>query len=143
MKRRLLDILRCPRCHGTFRAEAFAETPLRDAPADPAYASEIEEGALACAACGARFPIIAGVPRLIGPALLARIARRYPDFFARHPELAPAATPADDPIADTHGIFTRQRLQLRAPGPEVPRPKPATLPRNRGHALPLQAHERN
>ncbi|HEX9289391.1 MAG TPA: Trm112 family protein, partial [Anaeromyxobacteraceae bacterium] len=69
MKRRLLDLLRCPRCHGTFYLEAFAEVPLRDAPADPAYASEIEEGALACVGCGARFPIIAGVPRLIGPAL--------------------------------------------------------------------------
>src|SRR3989442_143595 len=83
MKRRLLDLLRCPRCHGAFHLEAFAEAPLRDAPADPAYASEIEEGALACAGCGARFPIIAGVPRLIGPALLPPTARRYPDFVAR------------------------------------------------------------
>jgi len=142
MKRRLLDLLRCPRCHDTFRVEAFAETPLRDAPADPAYASEIEEGALACAGCGARFPIIAGVPRLIGPALLARIARRYPAFFARHPELAPPAAPADDPLADTLESFTRQRLDLRPPGPEFARQWRAHLRRNLGGALTVEALSR-
>ena len=142
MKRRLLDLLRCPRCHGAFHLEAFAEVPLRDAPADPAYASEIEEGALACAGCGARFPIIAGVPRLIGPALLARIARRYPDFFARHPELAPPAAPADDPLADTLESFTRQRLDLRPPGPEFARQWRAHLRRNLGGALTVEALNR-
>jgi SAM-dependent methyltransferase len=142
MKRRLLDLLRCPRCHDAFRVEAFAEAPLRDAPADPAYASEIEEGALACAGCGARFPIIAGVPRLIGPALLARIARRYPDFFARHPELAPPAAPADDPLADTLESFTRQRLDLRPPGPEFARQWRAHLRRNLGGALTVEALSR-
>jgi len=142
MKRRLLDLLRCPRCHGAFHLEAFAEVPLRDAPADPAYASEIEEGALACAGCGARFPIIAGVPRLIGPALLARIARRYPDFFARHPELAPPAAPADDPLADTLESFTRQRLDLRPPGPEFARQWRAHLRRNLGGALTVEALSR-
>ena len=142
MKRRLLDLLCCPHCHGAFRVEAFAEVPLRDAPADPAYASEIEEGALACAGCGARFPIIAGVPRLIGPALLAQIARRYPDFFARHPELAPPAAPADDPLADTLESFTRQRLDLRPPGPEFARQWRAHLRRNLGGALTVEALSR-
>src|SRR3989442_4368863 len=139
MKRRLLDLLRCPRCHGAFHLEAFAEAPLRDAPADPACGSEIEEGALACAGCGARFPIIAGVPRLIGPALLARVARRYPDFFTRHPELAPPGAPADDPLADTLESFTRQRLDLRPPGPEFPRPRRPPLRRNLRGALTSSA----
>jgi len=139
MKRRLLDLLRCPRCQGAFRVEPFAETPLPGAPADPAYASEIEEGALACGGCGTRFPIIAGVPRLIAPALLAQIARRYPGFFARHPELAPPAAPADDPLAETLESFTRQRLELRPPGPEFARQWRAHLGRNLGGALAVEA----
>jgi len=139
MKRRLLDLLRCPRCHGAFGVEPFVETSLPDAPADPAYASEIEEGALACGGCGARFPIIAGVPRLIGPALLAQIARRYPEFFARHPALAPPVAPAADPLAETLESFTRQRLELRPPGPEFARQWRAHLGRNLGAALAVEA----
>jgi len=82
------------------------------------------------------------VPRLIGPALLARIARRYPAFFARHPELAPPAAPADDPLADTLESFTRQRLDLRPPGPEFARQWRAHLRRNLGGALTVEALSR-
>ncbi len=139
MKRRLLDLVRCPRCHGAFGVEAFVEAAAPGDSADPAFATEVEEGALGCTSCGARFPIIGGVPRLIGPALLAQIARRYPEFFARHPDLAPPPPAADDPLADTLESFTRQRLDLRPPGPEFARQWRAHLARNLGRALPLEA----
>ncbi len=139
MKRRLLDLLCCPRCHGAFGVEPFTEVAAPGAPADPGYATEIEEGALTCGACGTRFPIIGGVPRLIGPALLAQIARRYPEFFARHPGLAPSVPAGGDPLADTLESFTRQRLDLRPPGPEFARQWRAHLARNLDGALALDA----
>jgi SAM-dependent methyltransferase len=134
MKPRLLDLVRCPRCHGAFRVESFVDAPVPGAPSE----REIEEGALACVGCGKRFPIIAGVPRLIAPALLAQIGRRYPEFFAHHPELAPPAEPPADPLADTLESFTRQRLDLRPPGPEFARQWRAHLGRNLGAALPVE-----
>ena len=163
MKRRLLDLIVCPGCHGSFDLEVFKEetspgwnadavacarlcawrgTSVNDAvsPADcrRCYARDVIEGALGCGSCGARFPIINGVPRLLQPALLAQVQRRYPDFFARHPEFAVAA-PASDPLADTLESFTRQRLDLRPPGPEFAAQWIDHLRRNLGRATSVES----
>jgi SAM-dependent methyltransferase len=164
VKRRLLDLLLCPNCHGAFALEAFQEeatrgwraesvacvercawrgTPVDDSlSADDCarcYATDVLEGRLDCAGCGARFPIINGVPRLLRPALLARIKLRYPEFFARHPEFLAGVSQAPDPLADTLESFTRQRLDLRPPGPEFAHQWTDNLRRNLGPAASLDS----
>ena len=70
MRQSVLPLLVCLRCQGTLKAEAF-QTEGR----------EIMEGALGCS-CGAQYPIIGGVPRMLpgtsapGPGIrLSRILR--------------------------------------------------------------------
>jgi SAM-dependent methyltransferase len=164
MRRRLLDLLVCPQCHSRFHLESFKEemvggwTPTRVActqvcallgrsanaevsPADCAlcYTFDVVEGALRCQGCGANFPIINGVPRLLRGALLARLQARYPNFFARHPEFLPDSPTARDPLADTLESFTRQRLDLRPPGPDFAHEWAEHLRRNLGGALSLES----
>ena len=168
MRRRLLDLLVCPQCRSRFSLEPFKEemvtgwAPTRvtctltcaflgraaDAGVSPAdcalcYTFDVIEGALRCEGCGANFPIINGVPRLLRGALLARLQPRYPSFFARHPEfLRPTAT-ARDPLADTFESFTRQRLDLRPPGPDFAHEWTEHLCRNLGSALSLEVAQRS
>ena len=164
MRRRLLDLLVCPKCHRRFNLEPFKEEMVRgcaptrvacslscaflgravDAEVSPAdcalcYTFDVVEGALRCEGCGANFPIINGVPRLLRGALLARLQPRYPSFFARHPEFLPATATARDPLADTFESFTRQRLDLRPPGPDFAHEWTEHLRRNLGSALSLES----
>ncbi len=164
MKRRLLDLLVCPTCQGPFALEVFAEErvagyepervacvefcALKDAPVSNAvtvadcarcYTADVIEGALRCRTCGAAFPIIEGVPRLLGATLLVRMVRRYADFFARHPELRPAETNGSNTLADTLESFTRQRLDLQPPGPEFVAQWRDHLRRNLGDAIGVEA----
>src|SRR5262245_7277035 len=163
MKRRLLDLLVCPQCQNPFALEVFAEDTvpgcspgrvactdfcgLRGAPVTDAvtvadctrcYASDVLEGVLRCRPCGAAFPVIEGVPRVLSGALLAKMERRYPEFFARHPELRPAERDGSDALADTLESFTRQRLDLRPPGPEFVNQWRAHLRRNLGPAVSIE-----
>ena len=108
MKRRLLDLLACPVCRGQLELTVFEESrqpvgiavrapacrercslkgvrlvDLQAAPADAectaCYAREIEEGILACSGCGALYPIVAAIPRLVRGA-----EPEYASFFDRH-----------------------------------------------------------
>jgi SAM-dependent methyltransferase len=54
----VLELLVCPTCHGALACEA------RERDGD-----EVLEGQLRCTACGARFPIRGGIPRLLPPDL--------------------------------------------------------------------------
>ena len=56
MKPHLLELLVCPSCRGDLH--------LRDARES---AAEIESGTLACAGCGAQYPILGFVPRFVPP----------------------------------------------------------------------------
>lgn len=106
MKRRLMDMIRCPACGNELRLYVFSERsepgalPI-DAPrcarrcslheqviADErpfkpdcrvCYERDIDEGLLFCAGCRLPFPIQDSVPRLIRNA-----AEEYPEFFARN-----------------------------------------------------------
>lgn len=124
MKKRLLDLIVCPGCRADLTLEAFTE-----------QGEEVVEGALACARCAATFPVVEGVPRLLAPALLGRMRHRYPAFFARHPGFLPAGTAGDETLADTLESFTRQRLDLKPPGPAVASQWQANLARNLGGAI--------
>ena len=76
----LLDDLVCPLCSGSLAL-------------DGAPARQIEDGALTCTQCGARWKIRAGVPRLVPPDLSAVEARtsssfgwQWKHFSEMHPE---------------------------------------------------------
>jgi len=43
---------------------------------------EILEGKLTCGACGATYPIVNGVPRVLPADLRAALSEHYPEFFA-------------------------------------------------------------
>ncbi len=81
MKRRLLDLLACPECHGTL-------APTRALP----EAGDIVEGELACSRCSARYPVRRGVPRLLPKALAdeaVATAQRFGYEWTRFSEIRP------------------------------------------------------
>jgi SAM-dependent methyltransferase/uncharacterized protein YbaR (Trm112 family) len=108
MKRRLIELLRCPTCKGEVELRIFREDnrPVAIAPSAPAcrqtcellgirldhglrvpgpeeclacYGREIEEGALICRSCGSLYPIVDAVPRMVRDA-----EQQYGHFFDRH-----------------------------------------------------------
>src|SRR5206468_11770649 len=84
MKPRLLHLLRCPICVAPLDVETFAS---RD--------DEIVEGALRCRKCGAAYPIINHIPRMLPDDLAGEMRALNRDFFARHPGLLPRAGATD------------------------------------------------
>jgi len=78
----VLRLLVCSACHGTLQVGAF-QTDCQ----------EIMEGVLRCS-CGAQYPIIAGVPRMLPGYLLPDLASDYPAFFARHARRLSVPKPA-------------------------------------------------
>lgn len=65
-----LPLLRCPRCRGALR-------PLGET-------SHLADGILACdgPSCGERYPVIAGVPRLVTGTERQRVLAKHADWFA-------------------------------------------------------------
>jgi uncharacterized protein YbaR (Trm112 family)/SAM-dependent methyltransferase len=125
MKPRLLDLLVCPSCSGSFVVETEIHESRGIGHAS-GYDTEIIEGTLTCTTCARAYPVIEGVPRILGPELLARIESRYTGYFSRHPRTvlpanrpeAPAERSAADDLGETLESYTRQRLDLKPPGPE-------------------------
>lgn len=108
MKRRLVELLRCPGCQSPLDLEVLAEQsePLEVALEGPCcnrycaeqaapmdqllgdspdcaacYGRDVSEGLLACSSCELVFPVIDGVPRLVRDA-----GEVYSSFFYRHTE---------------------------------------------------------
>jgi SAM-dependent methyltransferase len=77
MKKGLLQLVVCPLCHGALRCQSFAEH------------EEIESGLITCDACGASYPLIGGIPRLLPPALFSMLWEMHPDFFRAYRERLP------------------------------------------------------
>jgi SAM-dependent methyltransferase len=81
MKKSLLEHLRCPRCEG----ESLS---LREQDVDAA--GEIVAGEILCAACSQRYPIRAGIPRML-PAAIApekgRIAKAFGEEWLHYSEM--------------------------------------------------------
>jgi SAM-dependent methyltransferase len=81
VKRRLVDWLACPRCLGALAL-------IRALP----EADDIREGELACLACGTRYPIERGIPRLLPRILAAEAmatAERFGYEWTRFAEIRP------------------------------------------------------
>ena len=66
MKRELVEILRCPKCRGCLQ--------------------EAGAGGLACASCGASFPVAGGVPRLAGQGYVESFGRQWNRYEVARPE---------------------------------------------------------
>jgi SAM-dependent methyltransferase len=81
MKHSFTARLRCPSCGSPFRIQALA--------ADTTVAERV----LLCT-CGLKAPVIAGVPRILPATTSGTLASCHPEFFARHPDLAPPAAVA-------------------------------------------------
>src|SRR5438552_3085002 len=80
MRTRLLQLLRCPICVVPLDLEIFAYN-----------GDEIVEGVLRCQKCGAGYPIIERIPRMLPDDLAGEMRALNRDFFARHPGLLPRA----------------------------------------------------
>lgn len=80
MKDPLLTWLRCPDCPGEqLSMVSYANDPLSGSTGSP----ETLDGMLTCR-CGAWFPIIAGVPRLLPRPLREVLLDEYPAFFRQY-----------------------------------------------------------
>jgi SAM-dependent methyltransferase len=133
VKRALLGLIVCPRCRERFALDVFHEEPKASE-----SEREVLEGALRCTRCATTYPVVGGIPRLLAPALLARVRARHPRFFADHPHFLAGHRDESDPLADTLESFTRQRLDLALPGPALAAQWRANLRRNLGDALALE-----
>jgi SAM-dependent methyltransferase/uncharacterized protein YbaR (Trm112 family) len=90
MKPALTSWLRCPDCgNRDLKLEVFTF----DRHAEVGESPEILEGYLACR-CGACFPIIKGVPRLLPRHLRPALQDDYPSFYSRHGARLPDGTTA-------------------------------------------------
>src|SRR5213593_4216660 len=81
MRERLLEWLACPTCGGRLT--------LRDG---SGQAGEIRDGALRCAGCDARYPIVRGIPRLVPRAVdrdAVVVAERFGYEWTRFAEIRP------------------------------------------------------
>jgi SAM-dependent methyltransferase len=81
MKPRLVEHLRCPSCRGRLTLSANVTS-----------ADDIDSGALACAGCGAHYPIRDGVPRLLPPEQSERLIAQTAETFGygwAHAEVQP------------------------------------------------------
>src|SRR5919197_5739899 len=73
MKKSLLQLIVCPLCVGTLACESFTE----------AEGGEVESGVINCA-CGAGYPVIGGIPRLLPPALQSMLWGMHPEFYSEN-----------------------------------------------------------
>lgn len=71
MRARLFNLLRCPSCSQAFTSTSFEQAIRHGEP-------DIIEGLLSCA-CGASYPIVRGIPRILDDA-----PRLFADFYVRH-----------------------------------------------------------
>ncbi len=93
MKRRLVELLRCPGCGSTLRCHPFEERPDPSglAAGGESYGQEIVEGILCCEGCTLAYPVHEEVPRVLRNAL-----EEYPAWFATNRERIREATGRDD-----------------------------------------------
>jgi SAM-dependent methyltransferase len=91
LKPRLLDLLMCPWCRADLALTAFDGS---------APGGEVVDGLLQCA-CGRRFPIVNGIPRILEDALTL-----FPDFVQRYRDRLP-------PLPDIPVMRTREADAIR------------------------------
>jgi SAM-dependent methyltransferase len=96
MKRAFAAALRCPACGGGLALEAE--------PGHGEQRENVEEGVLR-SSCGRRYPVIAGVPRMLPDEVASTLVAAHPDFFRRHPDLSPAISSSSSVSLRTLRLF--------------------------------------
>lgn len=79
MKKNLLQLIVCPLCSKHLTSESFDEQP----------SGEIANGLLSCE-CGASYPIIDRIPRLLPTELQSMLWEMHPEFYRNYKERLPA-----------------------------------------------------
>jgi SAM-dependent methyltransferase/uncharacterized protein YbaR (Trm112 family) len=103
MKKSLLQLIVCPQCGATLAAESFQD----------GAGGEIVSGVVACASCGASYPVIGSIPRLLPPALQSMLWEMHPEFFrAYRARLPQELLPDEEMQADQAGQDLATKAQL-------------------------------
>lgn len=141
MKVYILDRLVCPNCGSNLKIKSFLTESLDpeasdhnpdppcqhwcgffgDVPkasgrlqCDSCKSTEILEGMLSCT-CGSWYPVIKGVPRMLGLELRHLFLEYYPDFFQRHEEQLP-------PLSEHEkGSFKKKAIEVQTKGKTIDR----------------------
>lgn len=113
MKKSLLQLIVCPMCGGALTLESFAEHDVGE---------QITDGILSCA-CGASYPVIKDIPRLLPRSLQSMLWEMHPDFFRRHRarlpfELLPAEEDRATVLEEDDPALAAQRDTARSFGYE-------------------------
>lgn len=82
MRKNLLELIVCPLCAGALAPESF-DAREREA------SDEILDGLLRCR-CGASYPVIGGIPRLLPAELQSMLWEMHPEFYRDYGERLPA-----------------------------------------------------
>ncbi len=97
MKPHFLNYFCCPSCKGDLQFTSFQETTKQNN-------GEIAEGKLTCG-CGAVYPVIGGVPRLLPAPFFHSLKIFYKDFFQKYGMHFPSAPQAANPSKDEHAAL--------------------------------------
>lgn len=99
MQSALLQHLRCVECGASpLTLEVWSHDEGSTKP------GEVLEGKLTCAGCGATYPVINGVPRVLPSDLRAALPDHYPDFFAANTARLEATAASGDGF-ETEGML--------------------------------------
>jgi SAM-dependent methyltransferase len=97
MRPALVNWLVCPDCRAGSLAATTFELDLGAKDAE-----EVLAGSLVCGDCGAWYPIIGGVPRMLPSALRSTLPDTYPDFYRSYADQLPGAAGSDSSPRDDH-----------------------------------------
>lgn len=109
MLSRALDILVCPRCQGELRCEVFTQA---NRPTSIGI-YEVVEGLLTCD-CGAWYPVIGGVPRLLRDELKSTLLESYPSYFQEYRGKIPFVSLEQFGAGQADLAFQTKRRTLRS-----------------------------
>ncbi|HKS27243.1 MAG TPA: methyltransferase domain-containing protein [Pyrinomonadaceae bacterium] len=114
MRKNLLELIVCPVCAGALSLESFDAQSVSSA-------DETESGLLRCA-CGASYPIIGGIPRLLPADLQSMLWEMHPEFYSEHgkhlPEDALPQEVLSKNAGETDKALTKQKETARSFGYE-------------------------
>src|SRR4051812_8743401 len=94
MRKNLLELVVCPLCGNRLALESFDE---------PRSEEETTNGLLSCE-CGAAYPVIGGIPRLLPTDLQSMLWEMHPEFYRDYRERLPVeAIPQEYGKAEERG----------------------------------------
>jgi SAM-dependent methyltransferase/uncharacterized protein YbaR (Trm112 family) len=112
MRKNLLELIVCPVCLSALSLESFDAQGASD---------ETESGLLRCG-CGAAYPIIGGIPRLLPADLQSMLWEMHPEFYSEYAKLLPAEIMPREVVSkeasETDKALNKQRETARSFGYE-------------------------